>query len=43
MSQIAEADNYHYVPEHAKFPHKPHIRYGLECKTCHGDVEKSYL
>ena len=31
--------NYHYVPEHAKFPHKPHIRYGLECKTCHGDVE----
>jgi len=31
--------NYHYVPEHAKFPHKPHIRYGLECKTCHGNVE----
>jgi len=31
--------NYHYIPEHVKFPHKPHIRYGLECKTCHGEVE----
>ena len=31
--------NYHYVAEHAKFPHKPHIRYGLECTTCHGNVE----
>ena len=32
--------NYHYVAEHAKFPHKPHIRYGLECTTCHGNVEE---
>ena len=32
--------NYHYVAEHAKFPHKPHIRYGLECTTCHGNVDE---
>ncbi|MFQ5830757.1 MAG: cytochrome c3 family protein [Candidatus Methylomirabilia bacterium] len=27
------------VPELAYFPHKPHIRAKVECKTCHGAVE----
>lgn len=27
------------VPEYAHFPHKPHIRVGLACQTCHGPIE----
>jgi mono/diheme cytochrome c family protein len=27
------------VPEHARFTHKPHVRAGLQCQTCHGRVE----
>jgi cytochrome c7-like protein len=27
------------VPEFTYFPHKPHVRAGVECKTCHGAVE----
>ena len=27
------------VPEHAQFPHKPHVQAGLQCQTCHGRIE----
>lgn len=27
------------VPEFTYFPHKPHIRAGVACKTCHGPVD----
>jgi len=27
------------VPEFTYFPHKPHIRAGVACQTCHGRVE----
>jgi hypothetical protein len=26
------------VPDHVYFPHMMHIRAGLDCNTCHGDV-----
>lgn len=30
---------YHYAPAaHLKFNHAPHIRAGVECTTCHGDL-----
>ena len=30
---------YGYTPEaHVRFNHAPHIRAGVECSTCHGDV-----
>lgn len=30
---------YNYSPlEHVKFNHAPHIRAGVDCKTCHGDM-----
>jgi hypothetical protein len=30
---------YDYPPSaHVKFNHAPHIRVGVECKTCHGDM-----
>jgi mono/diheme cytochrome c family protein len=28
------------VPEFTVFPHKPHVRAGLACQTCHGPVER---
>lgn len=28
------------VPEFAYFPHKPHLRGGLACQTCHGPIER---
>lgn len=28
------------VPEFTYFPHKPHVRAGVECQTCHGPVER---
>jgi mono/diheme cytochrome c family protein len=28
------------VPEFTFFPHKPHVRFGLECQTCHGPIER---
>jgi mono/diheme cytochrome c family protein len=28
------------VPEYVYFPHKPHVRAGLECQRCHGPVER---
>jgi hypothetical protein len=27
------------VPEYAYFPHKPHVRAGVKCQSCHGPVE----
>ncbi len=30
---------YHFVPQFARFKHQPHIRAGLQCETCHGDVK----
>jgi len=27
------------VPEFTHFPHKPHVRGGVACQTCHGPVE----
>jgi cytochrome c7-like protein/class III cytochrome C family protein len=27
------------VPEFTYFPHKPHVRAGVTCQTCHGPVE----
>jgi len=30
---------YDYPPEaHVKFNHAPHVRAGVDCKTCHGDM-----
>lgn len=26
------------LPDHAQFVHEPHIRVGLDCATCHGQV-----
>ncbi len=28
----------YYIPDHAHFNHEPHIRWGIDCKVCHGDV-----
>lgn len=30
----------HFLPQFVRFTHKRHILRELECKTCHGDVEK---
>ena len=28
------------VPEFTYFPHKPHVRFSVECQTCHGPIER---
>ena len=28
------------LPEFTFFPHRAHVRFGLECQTCHGPVER---
>ena len=28
------------MPDYVYFSHQPHIKAGLDCKTCHGDVSK---
>jgi mono/diheme cytochrome c family protein len=28
------------MPEFTYFPHKPHVRAGVECQTCHGPIER---
>jgi mono/diheme cytochrome c family protein len=28
------------IPEFTYFPHKPHVRAGVECQSCHGPVER---
>lgn len=30
----------HTLPEHVYFSHKPHIKKGIDCTTCHGRVEE---
>lgn len=30
----------HFLPEHAKFNHKRHVKAGFACQTCHGPVEQ---
>ncbi len=29
----------HSLPDHVYFNHRPHVRAGLDCQTCHGPVE----
>ena len=29
-----------FLAEHVLFNHQRHIRYGIECQSCHGEVEK---
>ena len=29
----------HHLPEHVYFPHKRHVKAGVACETCHGDVK----
>jgi mono/diheme cytochrome c family protein len=31
------------VPEFTHFPHKPHVRAGVECQRCHGPIERMRL
>jgi mono/diheme cytochrome c family protein len=28
------------LPEFTYFPHRAHVRFGLECQTCHGPIER---
>ena len=28
----------HDLPDHVRFTHKAHVRAGVACETCHGDV-----
>lgn len=28
------------MPEFTHFPHKPHVRAGVECQSCHGPIER---
>ena len=30
----------HQLPDHVQFVHEAHINAGVECSTCHGDVEE---
>ena len=30
----------HDLPDHVRFTHKPHIRAGVDCADCHGNVEE---
>lgn len=30
----------HILPDHTRFLHEPHIRAGVSCATCHGQVER---
>jgi hypothetical protein len=30
----------HRMPEHVQFQHQAHVRAGLECQTCHGQVQE---
>ena len=33
----------HRLPDHVYFTHERHVRAGLACQTCHGEVEKMDL
>jgi len=30
----------YYIPDHVKFNHRPHLKMGVDCIECHGDVKK---
>jgi hypothetical protein len=30
----------HRLPDHVFFTHERHVRSGIECRSCHGEVEK---
>ncbi len=30
----------HFLPQHAKFNHKRHVKAGFKCQACHGPVEE---
>ncbi len=30
----------HWIPDHVYFSHRPHVRAGVECQTCHGNVQE---
>jgi hypothetical protein len=30
--------NVHFLPEHANFSHKRHVKAGVSCLTCHGNI-----
>ena len=32
----------HDLPDYVRFAHKPHIRAGVDCADCHGQVEKMH-
>lgn len=29
-----------YIPDYVKFNHQPHIRTGIDCAACHGEVKR---
>ena len=31
--------NVHQLPDHANFNHKRHVKAGIQCQTCHGNVQ----
>ncbi|MDP7034032.1 MAG: cytochrome c3 family protein [Planctomycetota bacterium] len=31
----------HKLPDHVLFAHGPHVKAGVSCQTCHGDVQRS--
>lgn len=34
-----EWERVHQLPDHVQFVHESHIKAGVECATCHGDVQ----
>lgn len=35
-----EWERVHQLPDHVQFVHESHIKAGLDCSTCHGDVQE---
>ncbi len=35
-----EWNRVHMLPDHVRFNHSAHVTKGVNCQTCHGDVEK---
>jgi hypothetical protein len=38
--QAIEWTRIHHIPDHTHFPHDAHVRAGVACESCHGDVGK---
>jgi hypothetical protein len=30
----------HALPDHTYFDHRPHVNAGVECQTCHGEIQE---